>query len=91
MAVAAAGVSLSAYALAVDLFMQLRGVAACRGERWAERVGRRVRRDRPWPRTAKAHAIALRQVADLASDADLRERLAVECEAGARRWWERTG
>jgi hypothetical protein len=70
-------------------FAQLRGVAACRGERWARTVRERCGSNATWPRTARAHAIALRKVEDLAADRRLRERLADELERwAARRWTE---
>lgn len=69
-------------------FEQLRGVAACRGEAWAERVARTVSRSKPWPPWSdKVAAIAMRQVGDLAADAKLQVLLAVECANWAARRW----
>ncbi len=67
----------------------LRGVAALRGELWAESVARRAGRDRPWPTGEKPHAIAVRKVADLARDVRLVEKLADHAERWAARWWAR--
>jgi hypothetical protein len=69
--------------------MQLVGVARSRGERWAASVALRCNRERPWPRTPKAHAIALTKVADIAEDVELRVDFAHELEAYAARWWGR--
>lgn len=70
---------------------QLRGVAARRGEAWAEDVARTVRRDQPWPTgSEKMFAIAMRKVEDLARDDRLRSLLATEAAAWAARWWART-
>ena len=68
---------------------QLRGVAARRGEAWAESVALRVTERRPWPRDERAFAIARRKVSDLARDARLLDQLADEALAWAARWWER--
>lgn len=66
----------------------LRGVAATRGEVWADDVARRVRTRRPWPayggRTA---AIARRKVADMTRDPRLLEDLAIELASWAARRW----
>ena len=73
-----------------DTFAQLRGVAACRGERWAASVStRRPRlRTRPWPaHAARAAAIARAKVADLTRDERLRELLAAELARWAARRW----
>lgn len=70
-----------------DAFAQLRGVAACRGEVWAMEVAKSCRRDRPWPRTERARAIAHRKVSDLCADSRLAARLAGELEHWAARWW----
>lgn len=72
------------------LFAQLRGAAACRGERWASTVGERkpMLRAKPWPAyEGRAAAIALRKVADLTRDPKLREQLAVELATWAARRW----
>jgi len=69
--------------------MHLVGVARSRGERWAASVAARCGRDRPWPHTAKARAIALSKVADIAADLELRNEFADELEAYAERWWSR--
>lgn len=72
-----------------DTFAQLAGVAACRGENWAESVSHTVPRSQPWPSSPRATAIALRKVADLSQDERLRSRLAAEVERwAARRWAE---
>lgn len=67
---------------------QLAGVAACRGERWASLVWRRVKLPSPWPPYEGRDAeIARRWVRDLASDQRVREMLAVEtCWWASRRW-----
>lgn len=71
--------------------MQLKGVAAVRGERWADDVAARVpraRRAEPWPTDSeKALALAKLQVADLARDQQLLELLAREANAWAARRW----
>lgn len=67
--------------------MQLAGVARSRGERWAISVASRCGRERPWPRTPKARAIAISKIADIADDPELREYFADEVEAYAARWW----
>jgi hypothetical protein len=65
------------------------GVAQSRGESWARAVANVIPIDRPWPRTEKMRAGALRKVSDLTTDARLRERLADEVVVGAERWWNR--
>ena len=74
-----------------DLFLQLRGVAACRGERWADRVAASTEIRDPWPAfEGKARGIAIRWVADLTQDLELRELLATElAKWAAKRWWDR--
>lgn len=67
----------------------LAGVAALRGELWAESVARRYRCDRPWPHGARPRAIALSKIADLTNDPRLTERLADQVERWAARWWSR--
>jgi hypothetical protein len=70
-----------------DLFAQLGGVAACRGETWANSVMARVRTHEPWPETPKAWAIAQRRVEDLTRDQRLLARLTAEvAKYAARRW-----
>jgi hypothetical protein len=71
-----------------DAFAQLRGVAARRGEAWAEDLALTVRRDQPWPDgSEKMHAIARRKVEDIATDIKLRDELALElARYAARRW-----
>jgi hypothetical protein len=66
-----------------------KGVAQSRGESWARAVANVIPVDRPWPRTEKMRAGALRKVADLTTDVRLRERLADEVVLGAERWWNR--
>jgi len=74
----------------MDLFMQLRGVAQLRGERWAQTVAQLCPIDKPWPFTEKSRAIAMRKVADLGGgDPELQEKLASEVELGAMRWWNK--
>lgn len=70
-----------------DPFAALSGVAAARGTRWADAVARVCPLDRPWPFTDRSRAIALRKVDDLGDNDELRERLAIVCEAHAARWW----
>lgn len=71
-----------------SLFAQLRGVAACRGERWADRVAASVSRDHAWPpHEGRAAEIAERLVFDLARDEKLRELLAAELAVWAARRW----
>jgi hypothetical protein len=73
-------------------FSQLKGVAACRGERWADDVAVRVtRRDQRWPTDSdKVLAIARMQVADLTRDPRLLEMLAGEALRWAARRWNQT-
>jgi hypothetical protein len=67
----------------------LRGVAATRGEVWAEDIARRVGLRKAWPGyDGLAAAIAARKVADLSEDPRLRARLAVELARWAARRWE---
>lgn len=74
---------------AADLFACLRGVAMCRADTWTRMIAARCPelRARPWPRTPKAHRLALERVADLTVDMGLRERLAVTLEARAESTW----
>lgn len=70
----------------------LRGVAACRGDVWAESVAARTKRSRltPWPaHEGRAAAIARRKVADLTGDPRLLDRLAAELARAAARCWSR--
>lgn len=64
-----------------DAWMQLRGVAACRGERWGAQLARAG--------AAPLELEATRRVADIARDARLRVRLAAEALRWARRALER--
>jgi hypothetical protein len=68
-----------------------RGQAAALGQTWAERVCRgEYRRRDAWPQhEPRTIAIARRLVANLAHDSRLLDDLAIECNAGAARWWER--
>jgi hypothetical protein len=59
-------------------WMQLRGVAARRGELWGAQM------TVAWP-DATMRVLALQRVEDLSRDVRLRERLATECEAWAKR------
>lgn len=71
-----------------DLFAQLRGVAACRGETWAERVAHHVSREHVWPpHDGRAADIARRLVGDLARDPVLVDMLASELARWAARRW----
>lgn len=75
-----------------DRFAQLKGVAACRGEVWADQVAETMPRDRPWPVDgARTAAIALRKVEDLTDDEALRVDLARELVRYAGRRWSRDG
>lgn len=75
-----------------DRFAQLGGVAACRGEYWAERVARVVPTGKPWPpHEGKAADIARRLVRDLADDPKLLELLAGELARWAARRWSYLG
>lgn len=69
------------------MFMQLKGVAALRGELWAESVAAKMPALTSWPETEKMRSIAARKVEDLASDLELRRRLADELVRWAERWW----
>ena len=74
------------------LFAQLRGAAACRGERWASSVGERkpMLRARPWPKhEGRAADLARSKISDLTRDPELREMLAVELASWAARRWGR--
>ncbi len=73
-----------------DMFACLAGVAARRGEVWAESVARRCGRTRPWPFTPTADAIARRKIADLTRDERLLGQLAREVQRYAARWWSRS-
>jgi hypothetical protein len=68
-----------------------RGQAGAVAQTWAERVCRgEYRRRDAWPQhEPRTIAIARRLVANLARDSRLLDDLAVECNAGAARWWER--
>jgi len=75
-----------------DTLAQLRGVAACRGENWANRVAARVSTRSAWPpfEDARCGRLARDKVADLTRD----DRLATELarlvhQWAARRWRER--
>lgn len=69
----------------------LRGVAATRGEAWADSVRQRVRDGRPWPPHAgRVAGLALAKVADLTRDPRLRAALAAELGAWAARRWAAT-
>ena len=61
----------------------------CRADTWMRTIAARCPefRTRPWPRTPKAHRLALERVADLTGDAGLRERLAVTLEERAASTW----
>jgi hypothetical protein len=70
------------------LFEQLRGVAACRGILWAERVHARCPDARPWPPfEGRCADLVRRKVQDLARDQTLRELLAEVVAREAARWW----
>lgn len=73
-----------------ETFAQLRGVAATRGEVWADTVAAKMPRaiGKPWPvKSPRMMSIERRKVADLANDATLLELLAVELAAWAARRW----
>lgn len=71
-----------------DVFAQLRGVAACRGEVWAMNLARRCRRDLPWPAfEGRTRELARAKISDLTGDPRLAERLARELASWAARWW----
>ncbi len=72
-----------------DMYRQLCGVAACRGEFWASEVAKKVPREMPWPDSDKMRAIARRKVGDMTRDTRLAERLAAELAAAAERRWAR--
>ena len=75
-----------------DTFAQLRGVAACRGEVWADAVAARLaelgaKRPREWPNFGgRMRAIAMLKVEDLTRNDRLREKLAAEVAR-----WAETG
>jgi hypothetical protein len=72
-----------------DLFAQLRGVAACRGEVWAMELAKVPHlRALPWPEDSeRVLAIARAKIADLSRDERARDRLAGELARWAARWW----
>lgn len=71
-----------------DSFAQLRGVAARRGEGWADDLVRTIYREQPWPTgSEKMLGIARRKVEDIATDLKLREELAAELARYAERRW----
>lgn len=71
------------------LFDNLRGTAACRGERWADEVARVVPRDRPWPAwNDRVAAIARRKVEDMARDERLLVLFAAELATWAAKRWD---
>lgn len=73
-----------------NLFTQLRGTAARRGDEWADLVAKTVPRDRKWPpHEGRAADIARRRVSDLARDPVLLEALAAELAEWAAKRWER--
>lgn len=73
------------------LWMQLKGVAACRGDTWCNQLSQ-ARREPwvPWPsNSARVRAVAMTWVDDLTRDVRLREKLAAEIErCAAERWQE---
>lgn len=70
-------------------FDQLKGVAACRGEVWADELARDPKLARlPWPiGSEKVTTIARTKVADLTHDPELLELLAGELAKWAERRW----
>jgi len=71
-----------------QMFSQLKGTAACRGEAWADRVAGEVSRDRGWPPHAGRPAeLARGLVRDLTRDDGLLELLAAELAKWAARRW----
>lgn len=73
-----------------SLYAQLRGVAACRADRWADELAaKRSAPLVPWPvGSERVHAAAIEQVADLTRDERLRELLATELERWAAKRWD---
>ncbi len=67
----------------------MRGVAQARGHAWARAIAAVIPIVRPWPRTERMRAIAMRKVSDLGRDERLLDLLADECVIGAARWWNR--
>jgi len=73
-----------------EAFMQLKGVAARRGDQWAEDLRGRVDPSLPWPHSERMLTIARIKVEDLAPrDERLLELLASECAKWAERRWDR--
>jgi hypothetical protein len=74
-----------------EQFSRLRGVAQRRGESWAAALARVIPLEREWPAvtTKRMTAMAAKRIADLTTDARLRELLVGEVIVGARRWWTR--
>ena len=69
-------------------FMQLKGVAAVRGERWADETAQWMSRDREWPEySPKMLVIARLKIAELGRDPKLLEKLAMECARWAAKRW----
>lgn len=69
-------------------FSQLRGVAANRGEDWAERVAREVPHGKAWPpHDGRAADIARGLASDLTRDPQLLELLAAELALWAAKRW----
>jgi predicted GNAT family N-acyltransferase len=66
---------------------ELRAIAARRGEEWADDIARKIHRSEPWPETPTMQAMARVRVADLTRDERLREQLAAEALAWAKRRW----
>jgi hypothetical protein len=72
----------------LNLYAQLRGVAARRGDYWAERVAAATSTRQTWPpHEGRAAAIARRLVGDIADDPLLLEMLAAELAEFAARAW----
>lgn len=61
----------------------------CRADTWTRAIAARCPelRARAWPRTPKAHRLALDRVSDLTGDSGLRERLATVMEERAATTW----
>jgi len=75
-----------------SLFSQLRGVAARRGDEWADRVLRAEPRRCAWPPHEGADAELARGLArDLTEDPQLLELLAAELSRYAAKRWARQG
>jgi hypothetical protein len=71
-------------------FAQLRGVAACRGEAWADDLAQTEYRNHPWPvGSEKMRTIARAKVADIARDPKLLEMLVDELVKWAEKRWVR--